>query len=88
MPHLLVLEAKVLLGQLVQVGAQELSDGRGDGQLALLGAHGNTRETDDVAAAEDVVEGFKVGGGFGVAVWCGRAGGRAEAPGSDEGRLG
>ena len=54
---LLVLEAEVARGQLVEVGREEDHLGGGDGELALLGAGGGADDTDDVAAVEDVVGG-------------------------------
>lgn len=63
----LVLEAKVLLGELVEVGREEDDGARGDGELSLLRAKGGTGDSNDVATAEDVVDRLKLLRGLGVA---------------------
>ncbi|KAI3476298.1 hypothetical protein L1887_62135 [Cichorium endivia] len=48
------------LGQHLEAGREQLDGAREDGQLALLGLAGHAGDADDVAAAEQVVDGGKV----------------------------
>jgi hypothetical protein len=64
---LLVLEAEVLLGELVEVGREENDVLGGDGELVALGTKGVTGDTENVAATEEVVDGLELLRGLRVA---------------------
>lgn len=46
--------------ELMQIGSEQYHFTRADGQLAFLGAHGETFDADDVTAVKVVVDTFKV----------------------------
>jgi len=71
---LLVLEAKVLLGELVQVGRQEDARRRRDRELVALGADRVARDAEDVAAAEQAVDRLELLGRLGLAAGGGKRG--------------